>query len=40
MNIPNEENMVFRFTLVSYSCMVKKVTLVSMVASTATMKDL
>ena len=30
MNIPNDKNRIFKFTLVSYSCMVIKVTLVSM----------
>ena len=38
MNIPNDKNRLFNLTLVSYSCMVKKVTLVSMFASETALK--
>ena len=40
ISIPNNKTMVFNFTLVSYSCMVKKVLLVSMFDSAAALKGL
>ena len=40
MDISINKNMMFNFILVSYICMVKKVTLVSMFASAATLNEL
>ena len=40
MNVSNDRNRMFSFTLVSYCCMVIKVTLVSMFASAAAFKSL